>query len=195
TGGGIPGLPVALGGPAEGSPAAFFAANEFRPENLAGSTARLFLGVSLECAQCHDHPFAKWTRDQFWEYAAFFTDLPQQPRPGQAAARTAPPPRGSIRVLGTDKVVSARFLHGTEPQWKGSAPRPPLGDWMRAPENPYFARAAVNRLWAYFYGTALVGQSETGGEEGPAAHAELLDDLARAFAAHNFDMKFLIRAI
>ena len=78
-----------LGGPADGSPAAFFQANEFRPENLAGSTARLFLGVQLECAQCHDHPFAKWTREQFWEYAAFFAGLPQQPRPAGASRPAA----------------------------------------------------------------------------------------------------------
>ena len=63
-----------------GSPSAFYFANEFKPENLAGSTARLFLGVKLECAQCHNHPFAPWTRDQFWQLAAFFSDLPQQGR-------------------------------------------------------------------------------------------------------------------
>src|SRR5262245_31377627 len=67
---GVPqGVQFVGGGPPEGSPAAFFQVNEYRPENLAGATARLFLGVSLECAQCHDHPFAKWSRDQFWEYA------------------------------------------------------------------------------------------------------------------------------
>src|SRR5919204_660401 len=66
---------------------------------------------------------------------------------------------------------------------------------MTSPETPYFPRAGVNRLWAYFFGAALVGQSEAGGAEGPTAHAELLDELARAFAAHNFDTKFLIRAI
>lgn len=178
------------------SPAAFFVANEFRPENLAGSTARLFLGVSLECAQCHNHPFAKWTRDQFWEYAAFFTDLPQT-GPPVAGAGAPPPrlPRGEIKVMGTDKVVKARFLDGTEPKWDGTGTRPTLVAWMTSPENPYFARAAANRLWAYFFGTPLVGQSEAGGDEGPAAHAELLDDLARAFADHRFDTKFLIRAV
>src|SRR5262245_64032987 len=63
--GGNPGIAVPVGTPTNASPVAFFQANEFRAENLAGSTARLFLGVSLECAQCHDHPFAQWTRDQF----------------------------------------------------------------------------------------------------------------------------------
>ena len=71
----------------------FYLANDFRPENLAGSTARLFLGATLECAQCHDHPFARWSRNQFWEYAAFFTDI-RQNRPG------APSPRGVGRTVG-----------------------------------------------------------------------------------------------
>jgi hypothetical protein len=190
-----PGVITGIGDAGAPTPIAFFQANEFRPENFAGSTARLFLGVSLECAQCHNHPFAEWTREQFWEYAAFFTDLPQQPRPGVAAERVAPPPRGSIKIMGTDKVVKARFLDGTEPEWKGAGTRPTLVEWMTSPRNPYFARAAANRLWTHFFGTALVGQSETGGEEGPKAHAELLDELAKAFADHKFDTKFLIRAI
>jgi hypothetical protein len=191
---GLPANVVLAGGPPEGSPAAFFQANEFKPENLAGSTARLFLGVSLECAQCHDHPFAKWSRDQFWEYAAFFTDLPQQGRPVQPVARVAPLPRGQIKVMGQDKVVSARFLDGKEPEWKGNGTRATLVEWMTTPENPFFARAAVNRTWAHFFGLPLVEQGETG-DEGPTGYPELLDELAGAFAAHNFDVKFLIRAI
>src|SRR5262249_62074426 len=124
-----------------------------------------------------------------------FTDVPQPGRPGQPAQPSARLQRGEIKVMGTEKVVKARFLDGTEPQWEGSGTRPTLVGWMTAAENPYFARAAVNRLGAYFFGAALVGQSAAGGEEGPPAHAELLDELARAFAAHSFDVKFLIRAI
>jgi hypothetical protein len=192
---GNPGIGFPGAGPADASPAAFFQANEFRPENLAGSTARLFLGVSLECAQCHNHPFAEWTREQFWEYAAFFTDVPQPGRPGQPAQPAARIQRGEIKIMGTEKVVKAKFLDGAEPQWEGAGTRPTLVAWMTSAENPYFARAAVNRMWTYFFGTALVGQSETGRDEGPKAHAELLDELARAFAAQKFDVKFLIRAI
>jgi hypothetical protein len=179
-------------GPIDGTASAFYQANEFRPENLAGSTARLFLGVKLECAQCHDHPFDKWTRDQFWEYAAFFTDVPQPARPNQPAGRA---PRGEIKVLGTDKVVKARFLDGGEPKWKDGGTRPTLVDWMTAADNPFFARAAVNRMWAHFFGVGLVDQPDGPGDEAPANHRELLDDLARAFVASKYDVKFLIRAL
>ncbi len=180
------------GGAAGESAAAFFQANENKPENLAGATARLFLGVKLECAQCHNHPFAKWTRDQFWQFAAFFTDLPQPGRPGQPAVKL---PRGEIKVLETDKVVQARFLDGQEPQWKDSGTRPTLVEWMTAADNPYFARAAVNRLWAYFFGVGLVENPDGPGDENPADHPELLNELASAFIANKYDVKFLIRAI
>src|SRR5207248_11332567 len=95
--------------------------NENKQENLAASTSRLFMGVKLECAQCHDHPFAKWSRKQFWELAAFF---PTRRRP--LGANQNFPPQGftetrQIRIPGTDKVVKARFLDDTEPQFKDGA--------------------------------------------------------------------------
>jgi hypothetical protein len=166
----------------------FYVANEFRPEDLAGSTARLFLDVTLECAQCHDHPFAGWSRNQFWQYAAFFTDI-RQNRPG------APSPRGEIKILGTDKVVKAHFLDGNEPTWKDDGTRRTLAEWMTASDNPFFARAAVNRIWAYFLGAGLVRQLDEAGEESTASHAVLLEELARAFIAHKYDVKFLMRVI
>jgi hypothetical protein len=177
-------------GPAGESAAVFYQANEFKPENLAGSAARLFLGVKLECAQCHDHPFERWTRTQFWQFAGFFTDVPQPGRQGR------PDPRGEIKIPGLDKVIRARFLDGKDPQWKDdTGTRPTLAEWMTADENPYFARAAVNRLWAYFFGNELAGEADGADNEVPAAHKALLDELSREFVAHKYDLKYLIRAI
>jgi hypothetical protein len=180
------------GGSFDGSASAFYLANDLLPENLAASTSRLFLGVKLECAQCHAHPFAKWTREQFWEYAAFFADVPQPNRPNQAGK---PDPRGGIKIMGTDKVAKARFLDGTSPQWKNDKTRPTLADWMTATDNPFFARATVNRLWAYFFGVGLVEQLDGPSDGENANHHLLLDELARAFVASKYDLKFLIRAI
>jgi hypothetical protein len=180
------------------SPMPFYLYKKAQPENLAGSTARLFLGVRIECAQCHDHPFGKWKREQFWGQAAFFAGLeapgdPRQPRP----LRDNPDKR-EISVPGTDKVVPARFLDGTAPKWQDKiSARQALADWITAPNNPYFARAAANRLWAYFLGTGLkepvdemVG--DTAQDNDPTG---LLNELATALVAHDFDMKFLMRAI
>jgi hypothetical protein len=178
-------------GSLDGTASAFYLANEFQPENLAGSTARLFLGVKLECAQCHNHPFATWTRNQFWEYAAFFTDVPEYVRRHESATFA----RGQITITGTDKVVKARFLDGKAPKWKDGKTRLTLVDWMTAADNPYFARAAVNRIWAYFFGVGLVDALDAPGDGTPVSHTELLAELAREFVAHNYDVKFLIRAI
>src|SRR5262249_18564098 len=103
--------------------------------------------------------------------------------------------RGEINVMGTDKVVKARFLDGKEPKWKDAGTRPTLVEWMTASDNPYFARAAVNRTWAYFFGVGLVDQPDGAGDENPANHTELLEELATAFIAHKYDVKFLIRVI
>jgi hypothetical protein len=183
--------------PGEGSAAIFYQANEFKPENLAGSTARLFLGVKLECAQCHNHPFDKWTRTQFWQFAGFFTDVAQGRVPQQQGQ---PMLKGQgtiqIAIAGQEKEIQARFLDGKEPKWKdGTSTRPTLVEWMTAAENPYFAKAIVNRMWSYFFGAALVGAGESPAEESPASHKELLDQLSKELVAHHYDLKFLIRAI
>jgi hypothetical protein len=187
------GIPIGQGPP---SPLGFYAAKEGKPENLAASTARVFLGVRLECAQCHDHPFARWKRDQFWSYAAFFGGI-ERVGPGQGFFQGREvPDRRELAVPGTDRVAQARFLDGREPGWEPRAStRVVLADWMTAPENPFFARAVVNRVWAQLLGTGLVDPVDDLGAENPPSHPELLDELAREFAAHGFDLHYLIRAI
>ncbi len=182
--------------PNGGSPMAFYMAKEGKPENLAATTARLFLGARLECAQCHDHPFARWKREQFWGLAAFFAGLQRPQGQGFFGPISELGDRREMAIPGTDRVVQANFLDGTEPRWKykvGS--RVTLADWMTAKDNPYFARAAVNRMWAHFFGTGIVEPVDDFNDKNKPSHPELLNDLAREFAAHDFDLKFLIRAI
>lgn len=172
------------------SAAVFYQANENKPENLAGSVARLFLGVKLECAQCHDHPFDKWSRTQFWQFAGFFTDVAPG-RPGVPKRQ-----RGVVAIPGQNKVVPARFLDGKEPKWQDDfRTRPILAEWMTAADNPFFARAIVNRLWIYFFGNSLAARDDGSSAEVPASHKELLDELARELVAHQYDLKFLMRAL
>lgn len=182
--------------PFGGSPIGFFQFNEFKPENLAAASSRLFLGIKLECAQCHDHPFARWSRQQFWEFAAFFAGFQQR---GQANAfQVVPesPDKLEMQIPGTDKTVKARFLAGGEPKRdkdvRGTAH---LAQWMTSPTNPFFARAAANRLWGHFFGIGLVDPVDDFGEENQPSHPELLDDLAKAFVESGFDVKFLIKGI
>jgi hypothetical protein len=178
------------------NPLVFYLAKEMKAENLAASTARLFLGVRLECAQCHDHPFATWKRDQFWGQAAFFAGLQNQGRDGFVSPGPEVRDRRELAIPGTDRVVQASFLDGAQPKWKykvGS--RQTLAEWVTAAENPFFSRAAVNRLWAHFFGLGLVEPVDDFNDEHRPSHPELLDELARQFAAHGFDLKFIMQAI
>jgi hypothetical protein len=171
-------------------PVAFFQANELKAETLAGSVARLFLGVQLQCAECHNHPFASWTRKQFWETAAFFAGVPPVDRPGR---RDEP---STLRMPGGNRTVAARFLDGAPPPARQAGrPRQAFADWLTGRQNPYFAPATVNRVWAQFFGVGLVDPVDDFGEHNPPSHPALLADLAAAFVKHDFDIPFLIRAI
>lgn len=191
------------------SPLAFFQANEYKPENLAANASRIFLGTQVQCAQCHDHPFARWKQQQFWALAAFFggSNVVAQAQPPvdnnadesaaqQAATISNADGKLTIKIPDTELVAEARFLDGTAPIFRpGEDPRLPLARWMTSRDNPYFARAAVNRLWEHFLGRGFVDPVDDLDEANPASHPELFDEIARQFAYHDYDIKYLIRAI
>jgi len=183
------------------SPSAFFIVRQLQPENLATGTCRAFLGVRLDCAQCHDHPFDKWKRDQFWNMAAFYSgfqqpDNPDASNPAMMMNARENTDAHSIRVPSTGNVVTAKFLTGAEPEWKEDLrPRQVLADWVTARDNPWFAKMAVNRLWAQFLGQGIVQPVDDFSDNNPPSHPEVLNLLAEQFAAHNYDLKFLVRTI
>jgi hypothetical protein len=181
--------------PERPNPLAFFAVKEARPENLAAAVTRTFLGIRLECAQCHDHPFAKWKQGQFWSQAAFFAGIRKQGN-GLFAPLTEAARRHELTPPGGRKPRQAAFLDGGTPQWpRDRGPRAVLADWITAADNPYFARTAVNRVWGHFFGVGLVDPVDDFRDDNPPSHPELLDDLARAFVASGFDLSYLIRGI
>ena len=183
----------------QASPIAYYFAKEAKAENLASSSARVFLGLRLECAQCHNHPFATWTRDQFWGLAAFFAGIQSRNQgEGFVMPEKEVLDRRELAIPGTDRVVQATFPDGTDPQWKFKVgPRQTLADWVIDKNNPYFARAIVNRVWAHLFGIGLVEPVDemVGGQDTVAHHLELLDELAKAFVAHKYDLKYLFEAI
>jgi Protein of unknown function (DUF1549)/Protein of unknown function (DUF1553) len=181
---------------AEPSPLAYYFAKDAKPENLAAGTARTFLGIRLECAQCHNHPMDQWKREEFWGLAAFFAGVSKQGKEDLYGAIREVANRGELVIPDTSKIVKAAFLDGTKPQSSRKASgREMLADWVIAPDNPYFARAAVNRVWARFFGTGIVDPVDDMRADNPPSHPELLDLLAREFKSHGYDLKFLIRAI
>jgi len=166
------------------TPRLFYLGREQKPDELAAGATRVFLGIRLECAQCHNHPHAKWTREHFWSQAAFFANL-------KAPAGD----RRELPIPGTEQKVVARFLDGTALPRAPGDPRAALADWITARNNPFFARAAVNRLWDHFFGIGLVYPVDDMTTENEPSHPELLDELARAFVAARYDFKHLIRAV
>src|SRR6478735_9455441 len=179
--------------PNNGSATAFLQANDFKPENVAASASRLFMGVKIECAQCHNHPFAPYKKEQFWELAAFFAEV----QPAIANLSDAKFKR-EIRIPGDKpKTVQAKFFgDAKEPAWDAKkSPRETFADWLTSRDNPFFARNMVNRMWAHFLGLGLIDPIDEPAPDNPPVIPELLDDLAKAYADSGFDTKFLIRVI
>ncbi len=179
------------------TPMAFYQIKENKPENIAASVARVFLGVRIECAQCHNHPFAQWKREDFWSMAAFFKGTDNTARGGVEGFLQDLFTFPEIVIPDTKKVVQARFIDGSQPRFKGKVSfRQTLADWITSPNNPYFAKATVNRLWAQLFGRGLVDPvDDFDDEHNPPSHPELLNDLAEAFAKHEYDLKFIISAM
>ena len=181
---------------AEPSPLAYYVAKDAKPENLAAGTARTFLGIRLECAQCHNHPMDHWKREQFWGLAAFFAGVSQQGKDEAHGAIREIADRRELAIPETTQIVKAAFLDTKQPQWgRRTSGRELLASWVTAPDNPYFARAAVNRVWARFFGTGIIDPVDDLRDDNPPSHPELLDLLAREFRSHGYDLKFLIRSI
>ncbi len=178
-------------------PAAFYTAKEIKPENLAAGVSRMFLGVRLECAQCHNHPFDHWQQKEFWSFAAFFAGLERSNGGVQSSNKIREFfTRRTLMIPDTDTIAYPAYLDGGKPRMElGDSSRDALAKWVTAKDNPYFARMAVNRLWNHFFGRGFVSPVDDFSENNPASHPELLNALAREMVAQKFDMKVFIEAI
>ncbi|MHB1426145.1 MAG: DUF1549 and DUF1553 domain-containing protein [Gemmataceae bacterium] len=179
----------------------YFLANA-APDKLTDNATRMFLGVQLQCAQCHNHPFTDWKQDAYWGMAAFFTRVRIEGNPRQAVRQGGSVSINEngkgrpIRLPISAKRVPPKFLQGEQPKLDSAdAYRPVLADWMTSSKNPYFSRAMVNRLWAQFFGRGIVNPVDDMHEGNRPSHPQLLADLSAQFAANGFDIKFLIRAL
>ncbi|MFN0199115.1 MAG: DUF1549 and DUF1553 domain-containing protein [Planctomycetaceae bacterium] len=177
------------------NPIAFIASKEADPAKLAASTTRLFLGVRLECAQCHDHPFDSWTQHQFWNQAAFFAGIERRGK-GPFAPVLEVADRRTIAVMDKPTTVPALYLDGSTPTFaENDLARKSLAEWITSPENPYFATAIVNRIWGELMGRGIVEPVDDFHAGNPPSHPELLAELAGAFKGSHYDLLFLYRSI
>lgn len=194
-------LVTASGGQDKNGAVTYFLTNN-SVDKLNDSVARMFLGVQLQCAQCHNHPFTDWKQTDYWHMAAFFmkTQIEQVRNPNKGGGVPSVQEAGNIRknknfLPESAKILSPKFLQAEEPAVGGKALRPILADWLTSASNPYFSKAMVNRTWAQLFGRGLVNPIDDMHDGNPASHPELLAELSRQFAANDFDLKYVIRAI
>jgi hypothetical protein len=195
-------LLTARGNLYQSGPVSYYFVDE-RPENLAETTAQVFLGVRLQCARCHHHPMEVWSQDDYWSLAATFARLEvkqTQELGGQGRF-------GGIKLLRvTQKIPESRRLPMERlpkalggPSFAAVAetddPRVALAEWLVAADNPFFARNFANRYWSYLFGVGLVEQVDDLRDTNPPSLPGVLDALAADFRDHGYDLKHLLRTI
>jgi hypothetical protein len=160
-------------------------------------TAQLFLGLRIQCAKCHHHPFEIWSQEDYYSFAAFFSQVGKKKgnvgNSSRIFAQRVVPQTNNPK---TGQMVSARGLGEQSPGIKAEEDaRHYLVDWMADPHNPFFAKALVNRYWKHFYGRGLVDPEDDMRVTNPASNPALLDALAQHFIDSKFDLKDLVRTI
>jgi hypothetical protein len=163
---------------------------------VTADVAQVFLGTRLQCAKCHHHPYERWGQADYYGLAGFFTRLGRksfgQPPPYYAAAAVTTGEKDPL----TGKTPEPKYPDGLSPKFTPEDdPRHALVDWMAKPDNPFFARALVNRMWGHLMGRGLFHEVDDQRDTNPPSNPALLDALAKDFVAHKFDVKHVIRTI
>jgi hypothetical protein len=173
------------------------------PQDLAGNASRVFLGVQIQCAQCHDHKTEKWTQADFRGFASAFMHAKVEPvdkkekgvvRRVELVDLARVPPRAKNADVAPIARSAARALDGTDLE-KGEGTRKALAAWITARDSPWFARAFVNRMWGHFLGRGFYDPVDDMRAINTPSMPELLDRLAADFVAHDYDVAYLIRTI
>ena len=190
----VRGILTARGSTADEGPAAIYKALT-TPEEMSRSFSQLFLGVRIQCAQCHHHPSEKWAQDDYYALAGFFTGVGRKAPPGGSEAIFAV--KGTeLNHPRTAKPVPARALGATTADFSSTPDRRTvLATWMTTPDNPFFARAIANRLWAHYFGRGLVEPLDDLRATNPATNEPLLDELAKHLRDSKFDLKSFTRTL
>jgi WD40 repeat protein/mono/diheme cytochrome c family protein len=201
---------TASGSNQDNPPASYFKILR-EPGPTMENTTHLFLAVRFNCNKCHDHPFERWTQDQYYQLAAFFArvDLKPDPRSGDRRVGgtdvegakplyeiVADKDQGEVEHLRTGQVMTPAFPYTVKFQTPSQATRrQQLAAWITSPENPYFARSYVNRLWGYLFGVGIIDPIDDIRAGNPPSNPELLDYLTREFIQSGFNIRHMMRLI
>lgn len=201
---------TASGSNIENPPAAYYKTLR-DPASLMENTTHLFLAVRFNCNKCHDHPFERWTQDQYYQLSAYFAQIGRKEDPlytgkkiGGSAVEGAAPLVEVIYDTGSGEVTHDRTQQVTPPSFpfqhsdlavNASSRREQLAKWITSKENQYFARSYVNRLWGYLFGVGIIEPIDDIRAGNPPTNPALLDAMAADFIEHNFDIQHMLRTI
>ena len=195
---------ISATGDEKSNPPALWTKSITQPEQFVDDTAQVFLGQRLACAQCHHHPYEKWSQDDYWSLAAFFGRIGRKEitLPGEYLGQPVKTtlvvtnPSGSVANKRTNKSAPIKALDAPAIEVsEDEDPRQKLADWMTSPTNPFFAKAVANRYWAHFFGRGIVDPLDDMRVTNPPTNPELLDALSQDFVKNGFSLKHLIRTI
>ena len=177
------------------NPAANYYNLETDPLKLAEDTAQAFFGIRIQCAQCHNHPFDRWTMDDYRGFVAFFTQIARKDGEDPREKIIFNSGGGDSKHPVDNRVVLPKFLGGEAPDTNGKDRRKVLSEWIASPENPYFPRHIANIIWAQYMGRGIVEPVDDVRISNPASNPELLDALAKKIVEYDYDLRKIVRDV
>jgi hypothetical protein len=187
-------LLTATGGTFENPPTNYFQL-ERNTLKLAENVAQAFLGMRIQCAQCHNHPFDRWTMDDYYGFAAFFAQIGRKRGADPREQIVFDSGGGEVQHPVKGRPVAPKFLGGETPKVANRDRREALAAWVTSADNPFFARHVANIAWTHFFGRGIVHEPDDARVSNPPANGPLLDDLGRRLAASGWDFRGLVRDI
>ncbi len=177
------------------SPATNFYAAEPNPTKMAENVAQVFLGIQLQCAQCHNHPFERWTMDDYYSFSAFFAQVGQKGSTDPREKIIFDKRSGDVKNIKDNSVAKPKFLGGEYPDVSSRDRRAALAEWITAPDNPWFAECVANRVWDQFFGRGITDPPDDVRVTNPPSHPELQEKLADKLQEYEYDLRRLVRDI
>ncbi len=169
--------------------------NETDTLKIAENVAQVFMGMRIQCAQCHNHPFDRWTMDDYYAFAAFFSQIGRKGGEDPREQIIFNSGGGEVKHPVTGQQMQPKFLGGGEPDIAGKDRRVVVGEWLASSENPYFATNLANLVWAHFFGRGIIHEVDDVRISNPPVNQELLETLGQKFTEYDYDFKKLVRDI
>ncbi|MCA8986965.1 MAG: DUF1553 domain-containing protein [Planctomycetaceae bacterium] len=162
---------------------------------VAENVAQTFMGMRIQCAQCHNHPFDRWTQDDYYSFAAFFSQIGRKQAEDYRERIVFNQNSGEVRHPVTGQNAVPVFLGGRQPEIQGVDRREIMANWLASPENPFFAENFANRIWHHFFGIGIIEPVDDIRVSNPPSNPELLKELAKHFTESGYNYRQLVREI